>query len=294
MAIVPARCTQCGGNIQIDASKEAGICPHCGTAFITEKVINNYNSYVTNQNDYSGATFNYYGDPLLLEKHLQNARRAKTKEDWEEVEKYYNRAEECDPTCIEAVFYSAFAKAKLTLTSSDNYKRISSFNTLSKSVSLIDDYFNIEKKDSEAQIVNQVCKDVLELVNSDFTYNVSGQGIFATTDQQQTKAAFKLLLKSVLESIENIVKKYGENNSEAKYLYEWIVIYCIRLLKYNNYTNEKEEYDNKIKKAVYKIKTFDPYYVMPKYSTNPTPIALSIFMLFIVFLVPVILILIFS
>lgn len=48
MALVPARCTQCGGNIEVDNTKEAGVCKYCGTAFITEKVVNNYNSYVTN------------------------------------------------------------------------------------------------------------------------------------------------------------------------------------------------------------------------------------------------------
>ena len=42
MPLVPAVCTQCGSPIQVDDSKEAGICPHCGTAFITEKVVNNY------------------------------------------------------------------------------------------------------------------------------------------------------------------------------------------------------------------------------------------------------------
>ena len=42
MAMVPAKCTNCGGQIEVDSSKEAGICKHCGTAFITEKAINNY------------------------------------------------------------------------------------------------------------------------------------------------------------------------------------------------------------------------------------------------------------
>ena len=38
----PAICTQCGAPIEVDETKEAGICPCCGTAFITEKAINNY------------------------------------------------------------------------------------------------------------------------------------------------------------------------------------------------------------------------------------------------------------
>ena len=42
MGMVAAICTQCGAAIKVDESKEAGICPHCGTAFITEKVVNNY------------------------------------------------------------------------------------------------------------------------------------------------------------------------------------------------------------------------------------------------------------
>ena len=42
MPLVPAVCTQCGAPIEVDNAKEAGICPHCGTAFITEKAINNY------------------------------------------------------------------------------------------------------------------------------------------------------------------------------------------------------------------------------------------------------------
>lgn len=49
MPFVPAKCTQCGSNIQVDDSKELGICASCGTPFITERVINNYvtNNVVT-------------------------------------------------------------------------------------------------------------------------------------------------------------------------------------------------------------------------------------------------------
>ena len=42
MALVPAICTQCGAQIEVDDTHEAGVCNHCGTAFITEKAINNY------------------------------------------------------------------------------------------------------------------------------------------------------------------------------------------------------------------------------------------------------------
>lgn len=51
MAFVAAKCTQCGGSLQVDDSKDAGICPFCGTAFVTEKVIKNYNFNITNNID---------------------------------------------------------------------------------------------------------------------------------------------------------------------------------------------------------------------------------------------------
>ncbi len=41
--IVPASCTQCGGTVEVDPQSEKGVCPFCGTSFIIEKAINNYN-----------------------------------------------------------------------------------------------------------------------------------------------------------------------------------------------------------------------------------------------------------
>lgn len=48
MALVAAKCTQCGGNIEVDDQKDAAICPFCGTPYIVEQAINNYN--ITNNN----------------------------------------------------------------------------------------------------------------------------------------------------------------------------------------------------------------------------------------------------
>lgn len=56
MGLVAAKCTQCGANIRVDDTKEAGICEFCGTAFITEKAINNYN--ITNNYNIQNAVIN--------------------------------------------------------------------------------------------------------------------------------------------------------------------------------------------------------------------------------------------
>ncbi len=44
MFLIPAKCTQCGANLKVDPTKEAAICSFCGTPFITQKAINNYNT----------------------------------------------------------------------------------------------------------------------------------------------------------------------------------------------------------------------------------------------------------
>lgn len=62
MPLVPAICTQCGSPIEVDNAKEAGICPRCGTAFITEKVINNYiTQHVSNTSVNQTIVKNVYG-----------------------------------------------------------------------------------------------------------------------------------------------------------------------------------------------------------------------------------------
>ncbi len=43
MPLVPAKCTNCGDTINVDDQKDAAICPSCGSAFIVDKAITNYN-----------------------------------------------------------------------------------------------------------------------------------------------------------------------------------------------------------------------------------------------------------
>lgn len=56
MPLVKARCTSCDGELQVDSSKDAAICPYCGTPYIIEKAINNYNKTVNN--NFNGANIN--------------------------------------------------------------------------------------------------------------------------------------------------------------------------------------------------------------------------------------------
>ena len=42
------KCPNCGANISVDETKDAGICEFCGTAFVTEKAIYNINNTSNN------------------------------------------------------------------------------------------------------------------------------------------------------------------------------------------------------------------------------------------------------
>jgi len=103
MALTAAICTQCGAQIQVDETKEAGICPSCGTAFITEKVIHNF---VTN-NSFAGATINIQGG-VDIENLYTLARRAVDANNKDDVLKYYGQIKERNPNDWESTFFYAW------------------------------------------------------------------------------------------------------------------------------------------------------------------------------------------
>lgn len=101
MPLVAAKCTQCGANIEVDDTKEAGICKFCGTAFITEKAITNYNTYVTNNNNFAGANINVLG--ANVDNLLTLARNAEEVGNYDEAKEYYTRVLENQPSNCDAL-----------------------------------------------------------------------------------------------------------------------------------------------------------------------------------------------
>lgn len=58
MALVNAKCPNCGGILKVDNTTDALICSYCDSPFITEKAINNYN---TTHNHFTINVYNMYG-----------------------------------------------------------------------------------------------------------------------------------------------------------------------------------------------------------------------------------------
>lgn len=87
MPLVPAICTQCGSQIEVDNTQEAGICRFCGTAFITEKVINNYT--INNTIKVENASINV--SSVNVDNLIKRALEFESNGDTEKAIEYYNR-----------------------------------------------------------------------------------------------------------------------------------------------------------------------------------------------------------
>lgn len=70
MPFVEAKCTNCGHTLKVDNSKDAAVCEFCGSAFIVEKAINNFNTYNQYQIEYANIQM---ADERSVEKRLENA-----------------------------------------------------------------------------------------------------------------------------------------------------------------------------------------------------------------------------
>ena len=159
----------------------------------------------------------------FVQKYLENARRAKQKEDWEETEKYYNMVEQNEPTNIEAIFYSSYGKAKASLVEGDLYKRQAAFKVLQNCVSIIDDNFDLEKAEDNKKILEEISTDIFGMACSNYVYNQrkNGYGIVTWTDKMETVTLFNNLGKEFMVSLEHIAQKYSDEEKQSrKYYYE--------------------------------------------------------------------------
>ena len=246
-------CEMCGGS-DLVKEDEFYVCQHCGTKYSAEQA---KKLMVEGTVKIDNSEF--------VEKFLQNARRAKQKEDWEETEKYYNMVEQNDPTNIEAIFYSSYGKAKASLVDGDLYKRQAAFKVLTNCVSIIDDNFDVAKEEEERKIILQINDDIYKMITSEYVYNQrkNGYGIITWTDKNETIDLFFKLLCAFQESLENIAGKIPDDQKEKRVFYYTLAIKTIdwSLTKYS-LTNpaQKREENTKLHTLIHEI---DPSHEIP-------------------------------
>lgn len=199
-------CEMCGST---DLMKDGGVfvCQSCGCKYSVEEA---KRMMIEGSVDVSGSTVKV-DNSAFVEKYLQNARRAKMKEDWEETEKYYNMVEQNVPQNIEAVFYSSYAKARRTLTERDLEKRKAAFNVFANSISVVDDYFDKTDVSAQANLVKQMSSDLLDMYNKQtitpaITGNNQNGDIYEAGNYPITKPLLKRTCDNFIESLEHIVR----------------------------------------------------------------------------------------
>lgn len=230
MGFIPAKCVKCGANIKVDESKDAGICEYCGTPYVTEKVIKNYNTYISN--NYAGATI-IGGDADNL---LEMAKNAEEASNDEEANEYYSKVLELDPRNAEALFgkgYTACGMSKLA--DIRGYELIS---YTQKAVEIrYDNEFLIHILDKMVQMQNRVLSSLLNF----YSENWESESVFKTIVDGFSEG----------EKISNYAKELIEKNelnnlSEGRTIYEdtihMDIAFCVAICNRYRYKNyEKDE-----------------------------------------------------
>ena len=158
------QCEMCGS---ADIIKQDGVyvCQHCGMKYTQDEV---RKLMIEGTVDVKGTV--QVDNTAFVQKYLQNARRALQKQDWDEVEKYYNMVEQNVPDSMEAVFFSSFGKAMASMISDDYYQRQQRFEVLNRSISVINDYYETTKEDKEV-VLRMIDSYLRKMSQVNFVFN---------------------------------------------------------------------------------------------------------------------------
>ncbi len=99
--LVPAKCTNCGGQLTVDENQKSAICPFCNTSFIVEQAINNYNVQINGNMSIGNATINING--LNTANLVARANAFESQNNWEKATEYYNRVLDIDINNSDAI-----------------------------------------------------------------------------------------------------------------------------------------------------------------------------------------------
>lgn len=221
-------CEMCGGT---DLIKQDGafVCQNCGMKYSVDEA---KRMMIEGTVDVQGTV--KVDNSAFVERYLRNAQRALDKEDWEEVEKYYNMVEQNAPDNMEAVFFSSYGKAMLAMTDSDYFKRQQKFEVLNRSMSVISDYYETTTENKE-QVLRKIAAYINKMYNVTFVYQrqsidlagairaasgVTGSRQWCINLINSTKNAFINELKEISQKhddpfIADILKGFGTNTAST-------------------------------------------------------------------------------
>ena len=253
MKLVPAKCPNCGANINVDEEQETTKCEYCGDAILIDKAIQKYQIEikVTNMPD--------------IDNYLVLAERCYNDRDYFKAYEYYEEAVKLDPNNYMTVLKIGISKAL-----ADNYKWLNMNNlncALTNSVKLAD-----KDKEKYESIVGEMLKQIGKMENKlkdhyeETELNIDGadtlndkcidmltvlENVLSVSELIDDTEQTKQLLTNAIEFIEFIIKpkKYKVKRSGKSYWYSLKLkrkerknVYELwnKLIdKYNNMSEEK-------------------------------------------------------
>ena len=211
MQLVDAKCPNCGAMLKVEKNAEAAVCQYCNSAYIVEKAINNYNTYITN-------SINIDSDQLLsitsqgtLQENIAAAKRARLKEVWDEAENSYRIIEKKQPENIEAIFYSEFSRVKQNLKTQDVLNRHTYFESLNNAIKMMPQY----QKDTEEEIdvFKAIYHDMEKMYSSQYVINVVTKG----QDTKKTNNLFKTTSEVLIDITSQFYDKCKDEADKEEY-----------------------------------------------------------------------------
>ncbi len=109
--LVPAKCTNCGGQLTVNPDQQAAVCPFCNSAFIVEQAINNYNVKMNGNLNVGSATINVQG--LNTNNLVARAKSFEAQKKYEMALDYFDRVLDIDVHNTEAIDGTYRVKEKI-------------------------------------------------------------------------------------------------------------------------------------------------------------------------------------
>ena len=221
-------CESCGST-NIIRTDEYYVCQNCGT-----KHINDSDNKTTAVIDMSP-----FKDNALI-----NARRARSNRDWEETERYYDTVEMCSPENAEAVFYSAYAKARRALMTSDPGAE-DALRIFAKDIDFIDKTYVPADIDAHISLLEGMSKDIRALCKYKFDYDSNIITLF-----KAIHTVFYFMLAHIIANM--------QADRKLTRLYSMQVKHLEAMLAYGAYGEERLEILEKLEAIHQEWKRIDP------------------------------------
>ena len=105
MNLVAAKCPNCGANIEVEIDSKAGICKYCGTAFVTQEAIINFNNTIVNNVTNNIGTQNLTVVNGNFESIMKTAMESWEIKDYKSALSHFTKASELNPNDVECKIY---------------------------------------------------------------------------------------------------------------------------------------------------------------------------------------------